>query len=576
MKRLILIFLLLTAPAWGWTYYVSNSGNDSRNTTQAQSPSTPWLTLGHSCGQLAAGDTLYIMGGTWTEANASGVACQSSSCNGNIMQPPSGSSGNPIVFKAYGTRPLLTSSPYYANYGIEIENRSHLVFDSLIIRGTMRGISIFDDSHYITIKNCVVDSTGGVVNNENNAGVMTLGLGQWKDSIIVEACTLSNNWEHMGVDHDGGGYSVNCAGVEFYWVKSGVVSNNVIFGGSSYSHAGIFLKVNSDSINVFNNRIYNQAGHGISIYHANSNVNVYGNIIYNCADGIAVQGAMAIYTGKPNLRSRIYNNTVYNCGGSGLTIQANGDECAAFPDSTQFWNNIISNCGTGMRRVYIDPSGGCSSPVLSTADSSTYNCYYGYTNMANWDGTNYTLTSFHAHGITEAGVTHYLEGNSVNTNPVFLSTTPSNAYFLRLDTLNSPSSVLHSGRGGAWPTYMGAYDPYGNWTPEIDSIPPEILDGPNSDPNQTGAAISIISDEPATVRIPYGLTTAYGDTASSVVASTGINVNISGLSANTTYHFKVIICDVSNNCYTSGDFTFVTDAVSGGVARNYLPIKRQP
>src|SRR5688572_6636517 len=69
-KGLFLIaFALISAPSWAATYYVSNSGSDSNNCAQAQSISTPKQTINNflrSC-PLAAGDTLYIRGGTYAE-----------------------------------------------------------------------------------------------------------------------------------------------------------------------------------------------------------------------------------------------------------------------------------------------------------------------------------------------------------------------------------------------------------------------------------------------------------------------------------------------------------------------------
>src|SRR6266487_1507660 len=45
------------------SYYVSPSGNDSNPGTI----NAPWKTLTYAGGQLAAGDTLYVRGGTYNE-----------------------------------------------------------------------------------------------------------------------------------------------------------------------------------------------------------------------------------------------------------------------------------------------------------------------------------------------------------------------------------------------------------------------------------------------------------------------------------------------------------------------------
>lgn len=70
MKKLPLIILLLlfALPAWGATYYVNaTGGDDSRNTTQAQVISTPWLTIQKCADNTVAGDTCVVAAGTYDE-----------------------------------------------------------------------------------------------------------------------------------------------------------------------------------------------------------------------------------------------------------------------------------------------------------------------------------------------------------------------------------------------------------------------------------------------------------------------------------------------------------------------------
>ena len=75
------------------------------------------------------------------------------------------------------------------------------------------------------------------------------------------------------------------------------------------------------------------------------------------------------------------------------------------------------------------------------------------------------------------------------------------------------------------------------------------------------ATITWTTDEPTTSQVEYGMTVSYGSTTTldtSLVASH--SVNLSGLSAYTTYHYRVKSEDVAGNEAVSGDYSFTTSA----------------
>src|SRR5262245_34587323 len=72
MKRfffLVVLVFTLSQFAWSTTYYVNKSGNDANSCTTAQSstPANGKLTITAAVLCLAAGDTLIIGAGTYTE-----------------------------------------------------------------------------------------------------------------------------------------------------------------------------------------------------------------------------------------------------------------------------------------------------------------------------------------------------------------------------------------------------------------------------------------------------------------------------------------------------------------------------
>jgi len=81
--------------------------------------------------------------------------------------------------------------------------------------------------------------------------------------------------------------------------------------------------------------------------------------------------------------------------------------------------------------------------------------------------------------------------------------------------------------------------------------------------NQTDAEIVILTNEKAVVKIDYGTTNTYGSTTTKTTDFKSSNmIKLTGLVANTTYHYKVTVEDKSGNIKISGDRMFKTDATT--------------
>jgi len=79
-----------------------------------------------------------------------------------------------------------------------------------------------------------------------------------------------------------------------------------------------------------------------------------------------------------------------------------------------------------------------------------------------------------------------------------------------------------------------------------------------------GATIVWTTDEGATTRVDYGLTSAYGSsTTVNTTMVTSHSQALTGLTALTLYHFRVTSRDAAGNSVTSGDFTFTTAPTPG-------------
>lgn len=96
-------------------------------------------------------------------------------------------------------------------------------------------------------------------------------------------------------------------------------------------------------------------------------------------------------------------------------------------------------------------------------------------------------------------------------------------------------------------------------TSGIDDIqPPVISDVQAVDISTDSATITWTTDEPSDSQVDWGLTNDYGDSASDGNSVTAHSILLTGLTANTTYHYQVSSTDGSGNLAVSSDYQFTT------------------
>jgi hypothetical protein len=100
--------------------------------------------------------------------------------------------------------------------------------------------------------------------------------------------------------------------------------------------------------------------------------------------------------------------------------------------------------------------------------------------------------------------------------------------------------------------------------PAPDTTPPSISAVQATGIGTTSATIGWITNEAADSQVEYGTTPGYGlFTPLDTALVTAHARPLSGLSANTLYHYRVLSRDLAGNLATSGDFTFTTAAAAG-------------
>ncbi len=98
--------------------------------------------------------------------------------------------------------------------------------------------------------------------------------------------------------------------------------------------------------------------------------------------------------------------------------------------------------------------------------------------------------------------------------------------------------------------------------PVIDTTAPVISNVAVGSITQTGASITWITNEATVAKTAYGTSTTYTiETGFSSAFSSAFTQVLSGLTASTTYHFRITAKDAAGNIASTGDVVFTTSSV---------------
>ncbi len=99
----------------------------------------------------------------------------------------------------------------------------------------------------------------------------------------------------------------------------------------------------------------------------------------------------------------------------------------------------------------------------------------------------------------------------------------------------------------------------------VDTQAPVISNVVSSGITTSSATITWSTNEASDTQVEYGATTSYGALSTlNPALVTGHSVALTGLTANTTYHYRVRSKDAAGNLALGSDFTFQTSPVTGG------------
>ena len=309
--------IAVPASTTGVTYYVAKSGNDNNPGTKEK----PWLTIQKAANTAVAGNTVYVMEGTYKE---------------RVNVKNSGSSGKWITFAAYpGHKVTIDGNgvPVGAWQGLfYISGKSYIkisgfrVINSAFMGFTVVKSDLAKSSNIIIEKNYVENtaSSGIYVSDSNN--------------IIIDGNEINRAQTMNGLSQQTA-ETLTLVNVDAFEVKNNYIHDSCM--------ENIIAKSGSSNGNIYNNRVQGNNicglwGIYVDAWGGNSHdVNIFNNVVYNgeraSSNGIGV----AVENGGSLNKIKIYNNVIYNRGGSGITIAwySNGP----ISDVTIIGNTIYGN-----------------------------------------------------------------------------------------------------------------------------------------------------------------------------------------------------------------------------------------
>lgn len=264
---LLCLATLFCCSAGAKTIYVNNGAANAADTSGGLSTTAPLKTIGAGIKLAAAGDTVMVSAGTYTElTSASDVATK------GIQIRSVGTASAPITIQAQTPGSVIINQQG-GGVGFEIMKAAYVVINGFSIQNCYGGGVHMEEgapSSNITVENNTVQHCDGI-KGDNVGGIYIGGCVN---------CTITNN--NISDIKVGGVYYENGAGIHGYSQTNCTIANNNI----SNAYTGIFHKRSSGQTGLL----------------------ITNNVITNVTLGIvySVGGA----GDPPHINQRVYNNII--------------------------------------------------------------------------------------------------------------------------------------------------------------------------------------------------------------------------------------------------------------------------
>jgi hypothetical protein len=301
-----IFFTLVPAIVDGATYYVAKTGSDNYSCRQAQSASTPKVTIAAGLACLNNGDTLIIKNGTYEE-----------SINHNQIPAGRGSWNSATTIMAASGETVLVQPKTGGKAGDAVWiYRNYIILDGFIIDAvnvTVHGIRINNGASHVIIRNMEVK-------NAPRFGCIAIKSAQSTDVQVV-----NSRLHHCGTTNQDHGVYLRGS--------NHLVERNEIYNNSGHGvHQWNKRQSKNDHNIVRYNSIHDNGSRGILIGSGQSN-EAYGNIVWNNRTSGIVVG---FNSPKNNL---VYGNTIYSNGGHCIDVRSGSAHSVI--DNNICWQNKV-------------------------------------------------------------------------------------------------------------------------------------------------------------------------------------------------------------------------------------------
>jgi hypothetical protein len=262
MKIIALLVVLLICSVGissATNYYVSTTGNNASNGLTVE---TAWLNPSYAATQASAGDTIYILNGTWYEDA--------------ILFTNNGTSENPIVMRAYNGTPILNGMSPFLNdiVGFNFLSKEYI---------TIRGLNVFNYSTCLSVN---MNSNNITILDSDFSVSYSSAVGLTGNNILFDNCSVHHSgWNGIGTG--GNREPPNGDGTPSTYIS---ITNCTIY--NNYLHGGIDVFGNIDYLIIENNTIRDSPSTAFYTHSQTdiaSNVTIRNNIMYNVTNGIKIE-----------------------------------------------------------------------------------------------------------------------------------------------------------------------------------------------------------------------------------------------------------------------------------------------
>ena len=440
MKKLLTcLFLVLSITANARKFYVSESGNDTYTTTQAQNPATPWKTLSKAQSNVANGDSvLFAKGSKFTGT----LTLNSKS---NIYFGVYGTGADPLFWGNGSTISVLIKLNSCVNitfYGWNISDTTISATDRYIQAKIQNVFVTYQGCTGVVIRKCRMDRTGyGVYfppgNNGNTVDSCDIGnlrmIRNTPQSVnpdddyggVPVQLSSSNNAVTNNYFHDcyanSYDYNRDGGGIEFF-EEGSVIENNIIAYNTFYECNGVF-EFGSSNDGIANNLIqnnkiyYNKIINNNTVTYINNNgqyktkvvhLQFYNNVMLQTVPNANPSGSsgtmFSLATSDATAGIIVLKNNIIQVS-NGKPLTRSGQLTGVNLTHT---NNIYKLSNGSVTNFTLDGTEISTSGIIWTNTSDA--------NPLNWD---YRLTSTSPAINTgvSVGITRDFGGNTVGTTP---------------------------------------------------------------------------------------------------------------------------------------------------------------